>query len=581
MRKKYLLKNLLVTFAILLIFAVSSLWLSYYYNNRQAKSDILKISEVYRAQIAAAEYSADINRQKEIFGAIITVDDSVKDEMRVTVLSSDGGEVLAESSEVVTPQSDREEIVNAAKGGDGFVSRKSHTYKNTTMIYHAVKTAYGSDKVILRVAFYVKSVNAYVLPVSLLFLLLLAAGTAAYFFLAERIIDDYAQPLKNLNRALIDISEGKHSSLNLEDIKYDENKELVSSIYSLNMHIAGQIEQLEKERNTLKTILGNMGQGVIAIDDRREIVLINGRAEEIFQVKHAEGKNYIYLFRSEKVFEQVRDAVDKAAVSLFNITLDNMTYSVGVYPAEKLRSGIRFVIVVTDITLETNAANMRKEFFENASHELKTPLTSICGFSELLAMQSTDERVKKYADNIMRDAERMMLLLNDMLYVSKIESDMTQPAEAESTDLRAVVDETVALLQPQILSKNIKVSVDGKGFISLNGEMTVKLVQNIVANAVSYNKPDGKIDIAIRPDSKKVVLTVKDTGLGIARENLPRVFERFYRVDKSRSKHSGGTGLGLAIVKHIAEKQNIEIKLESSLGVGSTFTVIFKPVKNK
>lgn len=223
-------------------------------------------------------------------------------------------------------------------------------------------------------------------------------------------------------------------------------------------------------------------------------------------------------------------------------------------------------------------ANMRQEFTANVSHELKTPLTSISGYSELIESgMATEDDVKRFAKEIHKSSKRLLSLINDIIRLSEL--DQTSSEETfESVDLYETAQNCIDMLKMSAQKNNVTLSIEGESkIVTANGQMIEELIYNLCDNAIRYNNPDGTVTVAIKEDYDNIYVEVKDTGIGISDEHKERIFERFYRVDKSRSKSTGGTGLGLAIVKHIvARHENAEIKLESEVGKGTTVTVAFK-----
>jgi len=216
-------------------------------------------------------------------------------------------------------------------------------------------------------------------------------------------------------------------------------------------------------------------------------------------------------------------------------------------------------------------AKRREEFFANASHELKTPLTAIKGFTELTAINNKDENIRKYINSITRETERMMSLIGDMLALSELES--TPKINPAKISLAAVVGEVRDTVSTGISEKNIAFSTTGDGVIMAEQGHIYELVKNLIENAVRYNVDGGKILVSIKSERKFIHLSVADTGIGIPAEEQERIFERFYRVEKSRSQQSGGTGLGLAIVKHICALYGWKLRVESKVGDGTEVTV--------
>ena len=233
------------------------------------------------------------------------------------------------------------------------------------------------------------------------------------------------------------------------------------------------------------------------------------------------------------------------------------------------------VIVLTDITQIRNGEKMREEFFANASHELKTPLTAIKGFNDLIALKTSDEEIKSFTAKSDKEITRLVSLIGDMLDLSKLENGV-KITDAEELDLGKIATEVAESLAPLAANKKISVSVSGNGIVRMEREHALELVKNLVENAIRYNNENGKVEVSVLNDGGNVVLRVKDNGIGIEEEHLGRIFERFYRVNKSRSRETGGTGLGLSIVKHVCALYNAEPVVHSRYGEGTIVEVKFK-----
>ena len=227
------------------------------------------------------------------------------------------------------------------------------------------------------------------------------------------------------------------------------------------------------------------------------------------------------------------------------------------------------------------SANMRQEFTANVSHELKTPLTSISGYAELMENNLVDEEnISKFAKAIHQNADRLLTLINDIIRLSELDAIQQEP-EFEDTDLFELAKNCVEMLQLNANNHDVKINIDGDTqIIRGNKQMIDELIYNLCDNAIRYNKPGGVVDVLVYRSRKGIVLSVKDSGIGIPKEHQERIFERFYRVDKSRSKATGGTGLGLAIVKHIAQIHNASLEVASEIDKGTQIQVIFHTIQN-
>ena len=235
------------------------------------------------------------------------------------------------------------------------------------------------------------------------------------------------------------------------------------------------------------------------------------------------------------------------------------------------------MVVLSDVTDSRKNAKQREEFFANASHELKTPLTAIKGFSDLAAIHNKDEGITKYIQSITRETDRMLSLIGDMLRLSELESADEGEAVFEHVSLSKVIDEVHEALLPILEEKGVSFSfrVTGEAMVYADYSHVYELVKNITENAIKYNNRDGRATVMVRDEGKSTILVVDDDGIGISPGEQTRIFERFYRVEKSRSQRGGGTGLGLSIVKHICAIYGWKLSLKSKLGLGTVVTVEF------
>lgn len=573
MKRDYILKNFLIFLVLFAVFFAAIIPAVDYFNIQQAKEDALKLFSAYERQIEIAEYSDDETERKRIFSEIVGLDDETLRTTRITVLSANGEVLLAETTDSVASQATREEIVAAIGNKPRFVTRKSESFDNLTMLYYAELVGYGDTQVILRVAVNRVSVSKYMWYMLAVFGVLLVAAALLYFVIAKYSVRRYIKPLETVKKKLAHLADG-HFDDAQEDCDFDELRAVMREIGKLSDKICTQIADTEREKNTFKFVLSNMGQGVVALNGNGDIVTVNKEAEKIFGKGDYIGKNHIFLCHDPEFCKGLDKILDSAGTGEFDMMYRGREYNVRICESDNLSENIRHILVITDVTSGRHTERVKREFFENASHELKTPLTAIKGFAELIVASGEDGKTVTYAEKIRSDADRMLALINDMLYLSSLEKSGTGTESYEYVDLREVAEECVERESGIARDKGVEISVEGSARVIGSRMQIERLVDNLLSNAVNYNKRGGKVIIAIE-DGEKVRLTVSDNGIGIAEEHLPRLFERFYLVDKSRSKSVGGTGLGLSIVKHIVESMGGKVSVRSKLGEGTTFTVEF------
>lgn len=360
---------------------------------------------------------------------------------------------------------------------------------------------------------------------------------------------------------------------------YGELKPFVSKIKSQNSEIKKQIKKLKAQKSRLGTISENMNEGLIVFDKNGTILSINQSALKIFSISDEKAISEIEidsLSKDSEFTESVKEA-RSGKKRFFEYHREDSTYQVfcsPVYEKEKV-GGV--VMLIFDISEKQQAEKIRREFSANVSHELKTPLTTVLGYSELIAGGiAKDEDIKGFAEKIAHESSRLIGLIEDIIKLSKLDEQGIVD-ETEPVNLYETAAEVIRELMPHADKNNISVSLSGNtSFINGNPSQLYELVFNLCDNAIKYNKPRGSVNVTV----KENMLSVEDTGIGISKKDTGRIFERFFRVDKSHSKAVNGTGLGLSIVKHIALSHNAQIDVESEPGAGTKITVRFQGGKS-
>lgn len=508
--------------------------------------------------------------------------------MRFTIIDTDG-EVLADSEsapETMEDHSDRPEVrevfENEQEAGESI--RFSET-EEIEMMYVA-SPIYNEEGVlsgIIRTSYPLDSIEDTMvvfwrgLAVSLAIILVIAAVAAS--ILARNI----TRPLSDITAVTKRLS-GKDYSSRVRTEVSGEIGELAGSVNNLAMNLQNQMRALHENEQQLSTILSNMVSGVMLINQEGSILMINSAMEKFLgqHNQHIVGHDYRDFEDSlglrdgiTKVFEE-NEKIQKEVVA-GQVSQKVFDAHFGPYYGNGWKQrGV--IIVLHDITDIKRLENMRSDFVANVSHELKTPVTSLKGFSEtLLSGEVTDEETERSFLKIIHDeSERIDRLIRDLLHLSHIENKVT-PLNIEEVALVRLVHGITHTLSKMISDKDLEILLPSPGeevLIEGDKDRLNQILTNLIANAITYTGEGGKIDISIGKTPSDVRISVSDTGIGIPEENIPRVFERFYRVDKARSRNSGGTGLGLAIVKHLVESHRGKIELTSAEGEGTTFTVI-------
>lgn len=334
----------------------------------------------------------------------------------------------------------------------------------------------------------------------------------------------------------------------------------------------------------MSLILKHLAEGVLVVDQSERIILANKAAEKIFLSKEDAllGKCILSLQVNRKISDMVSEVLDSGREVFAEISIfpESQVFHVHVSPVDGEKGSITgAVIVFHDVTDARDFEQMRSEFVGNVSHELRTPLTSIKGFVETLLDGALEDSVicRRFLSIIDSETNRLSRLIEDLLTLSAIES-REQMIQLKPVCIVESIRNVLAILGPQISDKSLRVTFvfeKNLSFIHADEDLMNQVLINLLDNAVKYTPMEGAITIRCANLNNRVVTTITDTGMGIPRENIPRIFERFYRVDKARSRDQGGTGLGLAIVKHIVESHGGEVFVESEVGVGSTFGISF------
>lgn len=356
---------------------------------------------------------------------------------------------------------------------------------------------------------------------------------------------------------------------------YPELAPLLGHIARQNDQLSQQARHIQQLTDEFRLVTADLRESLVLLDGQGNIQIINPAAAKLFQIDtSAIGKDYTAAFLRQDVKKGVAAALSRKH-SEVRIERNGLEYLLDISPLESDRAIIGVVLLAFDVTDQAFAQRNRREFTANVSHELKTPLQSIIGSAELLEnglVQQAD--VPRFICHIRREASRLVALIEDIIRLSQLDENAQMPQE--EVELQALANEVIASLQPAADAKDVRLTVSGKTAI-LTGvrRLLYEILYNLCDNAIKYNVPGGSVDISVTEATGEIVLAVKDTGIGIPPEHHARVFERFYRVDKSHSKQSSGTGLGLSIVKHAALYHRARISLESTPGQGTEVSVTF------
>ena len=480
---------------------------------------------------------------------------------RVTWISGDGSVLYDSQADAGAMENhlEREEVQEALSGQVGEAERYSDTLSTRTL-YVALPLSDGS---VLRVASDQSSVVSLVVELIPSLVLVLILTIALGSLLAYRLSRAIIRPILAL-----DLSHPEDCDT------YEELTPLLRRIHSQSETIQSQMEELERQRSEFTAITENMSEGFLLMDSRTNLLSCNSSALRLLDAPRAEvGESVLHLNRTE-AFRRVVDEALQGRHSEALLERGDKCYQLLANCVQREGQVVGAVIAILDVTERESREALRREFTANVSHELKTPLTSISGFAELMKAGTVPpETVPEFAGDIYREAQRLITLVEDIIHLSQLDEDLV-PLERGAVDLFAVARDVVQRLTPAAERAGVALTLTG-GETTVEGVRQVldEMVANLVDNAIKYNRPGGSVAVEVTVAEGKPRLTVRDTGIGIPAAHQERVFERFYRVDKSHSKEVGGTGLGLSIVKHAAAYHNASVSLESTEGVGTTVTV--------
>ena len=482
-------------------------------------------------------------------------------ENRITYIGQDGTVLCDNEADPATMENHlgREEVVAAKQSGTGTAIRESYTMSEMT-VYCARVIGYGC---IVRVAGTMDTVAARIAGMWWEVLLVVIIAAMVSLGVAAIVARVVVKPINSIDLKNPDIGES-----------YSEIAPLLHRISEQNHEIDQQIAELTRSRKEFSLITENMSEGFIIIDSRTEVLSYNTAALKILGSDFTgSSRSVLVLNRSEAFRSAVEDAL-AGKRSETDLTLSEKIYQVIATPAFTGSSVTGAVMIILDITEKEAREELRREFTSNVSHELKTPLTTIYGISDMLVGGIVKpEDIPGFAKNIRDEAGRMITLIQDILKLSQLDEN-TFSDQRERVDLYELAQSAAERLRPQADEKHVTISVTGERS-EFTGIATVleEMIYNLLDNAVKYNKQGGRADVDVRSSGGDIVVTVSDTGIGVPADSIDRIFERFYRADKSHSRKIGGTGLGLSIVKHGVSLHGGSITVKSSEGSGTTFTM--------
>lgn len=516
--------------------------------------------------------TSQVNRLKEELSIVAdTVNEVGADEFfenfdaemfRFTVVTPDGAvlyDTKVNAGEMEN-HADREEIKQALEEGHGSSARYSSTITEKTF-YEAVLLEDGN---VLRV-----SVNQFTVGMLIIIMLppvmaiiLISAVVAG--ILSHAMAKKVTEPLMKL-----DLDNPSDNNT------YEELTPILTKLHKQHKQIKHQMETLKRKSDEFEQIVSSMSEGLVLLDENGLIISMNPSAKKIFLVSgEAHGSDFLLIDRTSRMCHSIRGAL-QGTRNEYTEQRNGCEYQFTINPIVSEGKVLGALILVFDISERSFAERNRKEFTANVSHELKTPLQSIIGSAELLENGLVKpEDTGRFVGNIRKEATRLVSLINDIIRLSQLDEN-NEPA-TETVDILEVANEVIDVLTVSAAKKNVSLVVEGESITIFGVRRYIyEIIYNLCDNAIRYNVDGGKVAIKIGKNDGRTVLSVSDTGIGISPEHHNRIFERFYRVDKSHSKETGGTGLGLSIVKHAVQYHGGKVTIDSEVGKGTTVSVMF------
>lgn len=484
------------------------------------------------------------------------------DRYRFTLVGSDGTVLFDTHVDAASMENHatREEIKKALVSGAGSSIRKSPTLMEQT-VYEATRLKDGS---VLRISVNRATTITLMLTMFQPILIILVIAIALSVLLARHMAKNVVEPLNKLNL-----------ENPLENDTYEELSPLLRRIHEQHLNIESQIRILKYKQDEFDQITGNMKEALVLLDNTGRILSINPAARTLFNADIAcIGEDFLTIDRKLNMRLALEKAQEQGYAD-FRAQKNGREYQFDLSRIDSDGNNHGMAILAFDITEQVNAERNRREFTANVSHELKTPLQSIIGSAELIENGVAKQKdFPRFVGYIRKEASRLVCLIDDIIYLSQLDEGAEMPREDVS--IRLLSKEVCETLKDAAKQKDVSLEVTGDdGVINGVRRLLYEIVYNLCDNAIRYNNPGGSVKVSVVQNPDTVCLSVQDTGIGISPEYQDKVFERFYRVDKSHSKQSGGTGLGLSIVKHAVQCHNGKISVKSDLNKGTTISILF------
>ena len=568
MRDAIIKKNLIITILSLFLFFVFSFFATSYSIRNSFEKEVVSVSQMIENQL-----DKENANDKDVINSFTYNQNWLK-----LVYATNSGLIIIDSEE--------DDIGTASRIDDEKLSllekedKKDRIYIEENIIYYITSLETGN---ILITGIEFASISIYIYEGIFFMLLIIGVVVIANIFITRKTSEKIISAFSSINSHLKMINEGKFENIETKH-DYVEVSNVLQEISLVYQNIYEYILQNKQEKDKIKFIIKNMNQGIVILDQNYDIQLINDYAKRVFS-NNKEDKYYINIdeLATNDVLNQIKECFDKKKncfLELKDVEKEKIyTYEMSyqTYKGEnETNQTPLLVIVITDVTNDRNNDKLKQEFIANASHELKTPITSITGFSEILLMNEDkyDDATKKYLKIINKESARMTGIVNDMLYLSNLQEREKLPIEIEKIDLKELTNTVISEFENKISKSKINVVNTVKNaHVENNYDMLKHIVSNLVDNAIKYNKENGDIFISCIVKKNTVNLIIEDTGIGMDEKNIDKIFNRFYREDESHNRKKSGSGLGLNIVKQISEIINATIKVESVIDKGTKFII--------
>ncbi len=531
---------------------------------RNSINNVTKLNLEQYLEIIEIDYESGLTETE-----IVERYQGLKNYLRITFIDSEGTVLVDSLANDLDNHFDRPEIQELGKT---FI-RKSTTL-NINMMYLATQLENGHYlRVAIPTASILQFLNDFIGLSIFIGIIIIALSILSSSFL----INQSLKPLIAIKEILQSVNQGEYDEVMTID-KYEEVNELIKEINVINKAISSNISSLKSEKLKSDFLLNHMNQGICVLDQEGKITLLNQYLKNLyrFNIDININKDYRYLFRDDDIQLVIKKAYENKINSNIIVKVKEEYFSVSINYLEKdWANNSSVILIYTDITANRSVEMLKRDFFVNASHELKSPLTSIIGSADIIIQGMTEDEkmTNDLVSRISQEAQRMNNLVMDMLLLSEYENKKNI-AKKQIVNLPNLVEDVIKNLEVQVKNNQISINqtvADLEVWISY--EEIYQLLKNIIENSVKYGKKDGNVWVDINTGENSLVISIEDDGIGIPKTDQSRIFERFYRVDKARSKSTGGTGLGLSIVKHIVLNYNGSIELESEEDKGTKIKI--------